>query len=79
MSKSLARFLATEIRRQVRNSAGNDFGTVADITAEGRLVVAYRTGTVQVNPGGVVEIGESINLNRGRGLRQFDGDSMYSS
>ena len=74
----LARFLAREIRRQARNSAGNDFGKVSAITAEGRAQVSYRGGTIEVNPSGVVEVDGSINLNRGRGLLQFDGDAMYS-
>lgn len=74
----LAKFLAREIRRQTRNSAGNTFGEVASISAEGRAQVSYRGGLVEVNPAGVVEPGDSINLNKGRGLLQFDGDSMYS-
>lgn len=76
--RDVAKFLAAEIKRQARNSAGNTFGTVEGVSAEGRAQVAYRGGTIEVNPAGVVEAGESINLNRGRGLLQFDGDAMYS-
>jgi len=75
---SLAKFLAAEIRRQARNAAGNDFATVSEVSAEGRARVNYRGGIVEVNPAGVVEPGSSINLNRGRGLIQFDGDAMYT-
>lgn len=77
-SKALARYLANEVRRQTRNSCGNTFGTVEAVTAEGRLQVRYRGGLVEVPPSGVVEPGESINLNRARGLLAFDGDAMYA-
>lgn len=73
----LARFLAREIRRQTRNSAGNTFGKVEGITEAGRLQVSRRGGLVEVNPAGVVGVGESVNLNRGHGLLQFDGGALY--
>jgi len=77
VSREVARFLAREIARQTRQTAGHDFGTVAEVTGDGRAQVSYRGGVIEVNPVGVVVAGDAINLNRGAGLLQFDGNSMY--
>ena len=64
----------------MRATSGNDLGTVTEINAAGRAVVAYRGGSIELEPdGSPPAVGQSININKGRGLFQADGSALYGA
>jgi hypothetical protein len=79
-SRQLAGFIVSEVSRQMKKAAGNDFARVDSITDAGRAKLEVRPGKyIEVEPaGGKPAQGASINLNKGRGLYQADGNSLYS-
>lgn len=79
-SREVSAFVVREVGRQMRLSSGNDLGTVTEVNAAGRAVVAYRGGSIEVEPDGAApSVGQSININKGRGLFQADGPALYGA
>lgn len=79
-SRQLAGFIVSEVSRQMKKGAGNDFARVDSITESGRARLEVRPGKyLEVEPlGSKPAPGSAINLNKGRGLYQADGSSLYS-